>query len=90
MQRLLTVAALLAGLAAPALAEEASTTPQPPEVQAVLAPSQQGDASATLPHSDPAAAVPMPAAVSVPLESNSAPPSKGGCNHAKSTVYLTN
>lgn len=88
MKSLLTVAALLAGLAGPAFAEEAAAPP-PPQGQAAMSPSQE--ASAALPQSDPAAAVPMPAAVSVPLESNAAPASKGsGCGRDKTTAYLTN
>ena len=90
MKTLLMVAALLAGLAGPALADEAATPP-PPQTQAALAPSQEGTAPAPLPHSVPASAVPMPAAISVPLESNAAPPPMGGgCHHANKTVYLTN
>ena len=88
MKSLLTVAALLAGLAGPAVAEDAVA---PPPSQAAVSPSQEGSGSAGLPQSDPAAAVPMPAAISVPLESNQAPPARGGgCDRAKSTVYLTN
>ena len=83
MKRILMVHALLAGLAAPALAEEAATPPPPAQAQAALAPSQEG----SLPQSQPAKVVPM----SVPLESNAAPPPMGGgCHHAKKTVYLTN
>ena len=87
MKRLLTVAALAAGLAAPALAEEAATTPPPPQAQAAIAPSQEGAVPNALPQSRAPKVVPM----SVPLESNSAPPPMGGgCGHAKKTVYLTN
>jgi hypothetical protein len=91
MKSILTVAALLAGLATPALAEEATTTTTttqpPPQTQAALAPSQDGAAPAVLPPSEAVKVVPM----SVPLESNGAPPARGGgCSHSKTTVYLTN
>jgi hypothetical protein len=88
MKTLLTVAALLAGLAAPALAEEASTSaPPPPQTQAALAPSQDAPASSDLPKSEAVEVVPM----SAQLDSNAAPPSRGGgCHHEKTTVYLTN
>ncbi|MEI7598532.1 MAG: hypothetical protein WCJ41_04330 [Aestuariivirga sp.] len=90
MKSILTVAALLAGLATPALAEEATTTTTnqpPPQTQAALAPSQDGAAPAVLPQSEAVKVVPM----SVPLESNGAPPARGGgCSHSKTTVYLTN
>ena len=87
MKSILTVAALLAGLAAPALADEAkTTTPPPPQTQAALAPSQDGAVPDATPQSKAVEVVPM----SVPLESNAAPPSRGGCSHAKDTVYLTN
>ena len=88
MKSLLTVAALLAGLAAPALADDAGTTtpPPPPQTQAALAPSQDGAAPDVLPQSKAPVVVPM----SVPLESNAAPPSRGGCHHDKEQVYLTN
>ena len=87
MKSMLMVAALLAGLAAPALAEEATPTPPPPQSQAALVPSQDGSGSSTLPQSAPAEVVPM----SAPLDANAAPPSRGGgCSHAKTTVYLTN
>lgn len=87
MKTLLTVAALLAGLAGPALAEDAATPPPPPQTQAALAPSQDGTAPAQPQRSEPVQVVPM----SVPLESNAAPPPMGGgCHHANKTVYLTN
>ena len=88
MKSILTVAALFAGLAAPAFAEEATTaTPPPPQTQAALSPSQDGPAPAALPQSEAVKVVPM----SVPLESNGAPPARGGgCSHSKNTVYLTN
>jgi len=88
MKSILTVAALLAGLAAPALADEAKTTtpPPPPQTQAALAPSQDGAAPDATAQSKAVEVVPM----SVPLESNAAPASRGGCSHAKDTVYLTN
>ena len=89
MKTCLTVAALLAGLATPAFAgEKATTTPPPPPAQAVVAPSQEGAVSDALPQSRPVEVVPM----SVPLESNAAPPaSGGGCGRsAKTAVYLTN
>ena len=87
MKSYLIVAALLAGLAAPALAEEA-VTPPPSQTQAAISPSQEAPALPdALPQSKAVEVVPM----SVPLESNSPPPSRGGgCGHAKTTVYLTN
>lgn len=88
MKRFLTVAALLAGLAAPAVAgEKATTIPPPSAAQAAVAPSQEGTGAETPPQSQPVAVVPM----SVPLESNAAPPPKGGgCGRSAQTVYLTN
>ena len=86
MKSLLTVAALVAGLAAPAFAEEAaSTAPPPSEAQVAAAPSQDGVLPVIVPQSK-AVEAPM----SVPLESNSAPASRGGCSQSKTTVYLTN
>lgn len=86
MKSLLTVAALLTGLAAPALAGEAApTAPPPPQVQAAVAPSQQGTAPSAQRQSQPTVA---PA--SVMLESNAPPPSRSGCGRSKTTVYLTN
>lgn len=86
--KLLMVAALLAGFAAPALAEDAATpsAPPPPQTQAALSPSQEGATPAALPQSKPAEVVPM----STMLESNGAPPSRGGCHHGSEQVYLTN
>ena len=87
MKSILTVAALLVGLTAPALAEEATTTTPPPsQAQAALAPSQDGAVPDAAPQSKAVEALPM----SVPLESNAAPPSRSGCNRDKTTVYLTN
>jgi hypothetical protein len=87
MKSLLMVAALLSVLAAPALADEATTAaPPPPQAQVALAPSQDGAAPAPLPQSQAVEVVPM----SVPLESNAAPPSRSGCSRGKTTVYLTN
>lgn len=85
MKSLLMVAALLAGLAAPALADDATTTaPLPPaQAEVALAPSQDGAA----PQAQPAGAEPMALA---PLESNAAPPSRGGCQSKQTTEYLTN
>ena len=86
MKSLLTVAAVLAGLAAPALAEEAATAPPPPQTQAALAPAQGGTQSGALPQSRAPQVVPM----SAPLDANGPPPARSGCGHDKSTVYLTN
>ena len=87
MKSLLIGAALLAGLAAPALAEEATApaSPQPP-AQVAIAPSQDGAGPVIVPQSKSVESAPM----SVPLESNSAPPSRSGCGRDKTTVYLTN
>ncbi len=85
--KILMVAALLAGLAAPALAEDAATPPPPPpQTQAALSPSQEGSASTALPQSKPVEVVPM----STMLDSNGPPPSRGGCHHGSEQVYLTN
>lgn len=85
MKSLLAVAALLAGLAAPALAEDATTAAPPPPAPAV-SPSQQASLPAALPQSKPVQVVPM----STLLESNGPPPSRGGCHHDAEQVYLTN
>jgi len=86
--KLLMVAALLAGFAAPALAEDAATPPPPPQAQAqaALSPSQESPASTALPQSKPVEVVPM----STMLDSNGPPPSRGGCHHGSEQVYLTN
>jgi hypothetical protein len=85
--KILMVAALLAGLAAPALAEDAATPPPPQaQTQAALSPSQEGPASTALPQSKPVEVVPM----STMLDSNGPPPSRGGCHHGSEQVYLTN
>lgn len=82
MKSILAVAALLAGLAAPALAEEAAT-PQPAPQAA--APAAEQILPAALPQSEPASGETM----SLPAEA-AVPVGDGGCHHAKSTVYLTN
>lgn len=88
MKSLLTVAALLAGLSAPALAAETASPPPPvPQTQAALAPSQGQALPDAQPQSPAVEVVPM----SAPLDANAAPPARGGgCSHGKSTVYLTN
>jgi hypothetical protein len=90
MKSFLMVAALLAGLAAPALADDATTAQPPPpqpETQAALSPSQEGSVPAALPQSKPVQVVPM----STMLDSNGPPPARGGgCHHDGEQVYLTN
>ncbi|WP_374330994.1 hypothetical protein [Aestuariivirga sp.] len=86
MKSVLMVAALLAGIAVPALAEDAAVPPPSPQTQAALAPSQQGSAPDVLPQSKPEPEVPM----STMLDSNGPPPSRGGCHHDAQQVYLTN
>ena len=87
MKSLLMAAALVTALAGPALAEDAASPAPPPQAQAALAPSQEGTVPAQLPRSETVEVIPM----SVQLESNSPPPSRGGgCHHDKTTVYLTN
>ena len=90
MKSLLMAAALVLGLAAPALADDAASPP-PPQTQAALAPSQEASVSPVPPQSEAVEVVPLSAPMFVPLESNAAPPARGGgCHHAKTTVYLTN
>ena len=89
MKSFLMIAALLAGLAAPALAEDATTAQpsQPPQTEAALAPSQEAPVPAALPQSQPVKVVPM----STMLDSNGPPPARGGgCHHDGEQVYLTN
>ena len=70
------------------MADEVTTTtpPPPPQTQAALAPSQDGAVPDATAQSKAVEVVPM----SVPLESNAAPPSRSGCSRGKTTVYLTN
>jgi hypothetical protein len=84
MKSILAVAALLAGLAAPALAEEAAT-PAPPAQQAA-APSTEEIVPAAAPQSQAEGESDM---MTLPAEPSVAK-GGGGCVHAKSTVYLTN
>ncbi|MCA3559603.1 MAG: hypothetical protein IOC82_01060 [Aestuariivirga sp.] len=88
MKSLLTVAALLVGLAASAQAEEVTTAPPPqPQAQAALAPAQDAPPADNLPQTAPESE----AAMSAPLDANAPPPARGGgCGHAKTTVDLTN
>jgi opacity protein-like surface antigen len=83
MKSILAVAALLAGLAAPALAEEAAT-PAPPAQQAA-APSTEEIVPAAVPQSQAESESDM---MTLPAEPSVAKGS-GGCAHGK-TVYLTN
>ena len=83
MKTILAVAALLAGLAAPALAEEAAT-PAPPAQQAA-APSTEEIVPAAAPQSQAEGESDM---MTLPAEPGVAKGS-GGCAHGK-TVYLTN
>lgn len=83
MKSILAVAALLAGLAAPALAEEAAT-PAPPAQQAA-APSTEEIVPAAAPQSQVEGESDM---MTLPAEPSVAKGS-GGCAHGK-TVYLTN
>jgi hypothetical protein len=83
MKSILAVAALLAGLAAPALAEEAAT-PAPPAQQAA-APSTEEIVPAAAPQSQAEGESDM---MTLPAEPSVAKGS-GGCAHGK-TVYLTN
>jgi hypothetical protein len=84
MKTILAVAALLAGLAAPALAEEAAT-PAPPAQQAA-APSTEQIVPAAAPQSQFDSDSDM---MTLPAEPSVAK-GGGGCVHSKSTVYLTN
>jgi opacity protein-like surface antigen len=84
MKTILAVAALLAGLAAPALAEEVAA-PTPPAQQA-SAPSTEEIVPAAAPQSQIEGESDM---MSLPAEPSVAKGS-GGCVHSKSTVYLTN
>ena len=90
MKSFLMVAAVLAGLAAPALAEDATTAQPPPpqpQTQAALSPSQEGSVPAALPQSE---ARPGGAHVHH-ARSNGPPPARGGgCHHDGQQVYLTN
>lgn len=82
MKSILAAAALLAGLASPALAEGAAT---PPAQQATAPASQQVVVPAAAPQSEAegdADVMTLPAEPSVAKGS-------GGCSHGK-TVYLTN
>ena len=84
MKSILAVAALLAGLATPALAEDAAT-PTPPAQQAA-APSTE---EIVVPAAAPQAGAEGDAEVmTLPAEPSVAKGS-GGCAHGK-TVYLTN
>lgn len=83
MKSILAVAALLAGLAAPALAEEAAT-PAPPAQQAA-APSTEEIVPAAAQQSQAEGESDM---MTLPAEPSVAKGS-GGCAHGK-TVYLTN
>ena len=83
MTSILAVAALLAGLAAPALAEEAAA-PTPPAQQAA-APSTEEIVPAAAPQSQIDSESDM---MTLPAEPSVAKGS-GGCAHGK-TVYLTN
>lgn len=83
MKSILAAAALLAGLASPALAEGAAT-PTPPAQQAT-APASQEVGPVAAPQSEAegdAEVMTLPAEPSVAKGS-------GGCSHGK-TVYLTN
>ena len=85
MKSMLAVAALLAGLSAPALAEDVAT-PAPPAPQQSAAPSAEEVV-------DPAAAPQAEAEGDAEVMTLPAEPSvakgSGGCAHGK-TVYLTN
>ena len=84
MKSILAAAALLAGLASPALAEGAATS-TPPAQQATAPASQQVVVPAAAPQSEAegdAEVMTLPAEPSVAKGS-------GGCSHGK-TVYLTN
>ncbi len=86
MKSILTVAALVAGLAVPAMAEEATTAPAP--VPQATQPAVEQVVPAALPQQSQASdALPM----SVPEGQADAATRKsgGGCAHEK-TVYLTN
>ena len=83
MKTILAVAALLAGLAAPALAEEAATSAPP--AQQAAAPSTEVIVPATAPQSQAEGESDM---MTLPAEPSVAKGS-GGCAHGK-TVYLTN
>lgn len=87
MKSILMVAALLAGLAVPALAEEA-TTPPLPQAQAAVTPAPEAAVPAALPQSPAVEVVPM--STSETLDDTATARSDGGCHHAKTTVYLTN
>ena len=83
MKSILAVAALLAGLSAPALAEDAAT-PAPPAQQQSAAPSaEELVVPAAAPQAEGDAEV-----MTLPAEPSVAKGS-GGCAHGK-TVYLTN
>ena len=86
MKSILTVAALLVGLAAPALAEETTTT-TPAQIPQAAAPAAEQVVPAALSQSQPAEALQM----SAPGGQTEAamPKSGGGCGREK-TVYLTN
>jgi opacity protein-like surface antigen len=83
MKSILAVAALLASLSVPALAEEAATPPPP--VQQSTAPSTEEIVPAAAPQSQAEGESDM---MTLPAEPSVAKGS-GGCAHGK-TVYLTN
>ena len=83
MKSILTVAALLAGLAAPAWAEDA-TTPMP--APQATAPAAELIVPAAVPQAGSASESVMPVPASEPGMTKA---SGGGCSHGK-TVYLTN
>lgn len=82
MKSILAVAALLAGLASPALAEDAAT-PTPPAQQSTAPSTQDIVVPAAAPQAEGDAEV-----ITLPAEPSVAKGS-GGCSHGK-TVYLTN
>lgn len=84
MKSILAVAALLAGLASPALAEDAATpVPTPPAQQAAAPSTDEIVVPAAAPQAEGESDV-----MTLPAEPSVAKGS-GGCAHGK-TVYLTN
>ena len=91
MKSLLTVAALLAGLASPAMAEEVASSAAPTpatQTQAAVQPAPDAATPAALPQSVAPEVIPMSSPGD--MEEATSGKSGGGCSHAKSTVYLTN
>lgn len=82
MKSILTVAALLAGLAVPALAEEATTPPPAPQAAAPAT-------ELIVPAAAPQAASAGEPAMTRPASEHGMTKAGGGCGREK-TVYLTN